>query len=259
MKLSKTSMILLAALAAVLLIIVSTTFFRKQENFSFGDVFKKVADVGKDVGNKIVDVGGGVVDKVKDTGGSVIGKIGDVIPGGGGGGSKVEVRGKIFDKNFVPIYYYREKAKNGTWTCPKGTVDMGTNDDKQCLASELGPRIYRDLADGTGNWGWKCPEGTVPNPGTDLWNQHCVRGWNQRKYINGGWRCYSTDEDTGVSWENAEWWAAWRQCKKGDYPSVTTRSWDGKGWSCPPGTTDTGLDWSDGADGFKQCKINPGG
>jgi len=267
MMLSKTTMMLLVALVVVLLIIVSMTIFRKQENFSFGNVFNKikdvggnvvnkVVDVGKDVGGKVVGVGGNVVDKVKDVGGSVVGKIGDIIPGGG---SKVEVKGKIFDKNFVPIYQYRERASNGVWTCPKGTVDMGTNDDKQCLSSEIGPRIYRDLADGTGNWGWKCPEGTVPNPGTDLWNQQCVRGWSQRRYINGQWRCYATDEDTNASWENTEWWGAHRQCRKGDYPSVTQRMWDGKAWSCPPGTDETWLDWKDGADGFKQCKIRPGG
>jgi hypothetical protein len=265
MKFGRTTYILLAALALVVFIIFMIT--NKKENFSFGNIFKKVkdfgknvgekvVDVGKNVGEKVVDVGKNVGEKVVDTGKSVVGKIGDLLPGGG---SKVEVKGKIFNDDFVPVYQYRERASNGVWTCPKGTVDMGTNDDKQCLISEIGPRIYRDLADGTGNWGWKCAEGTVPNPGTDKWNQQCVRGWTQRKYINGAWRCYPTDEDTGISWENAEWWAAWRQCKKGDYPSVTTRAWDGKGWSCPPGTDDTGLDWANGADGFKQCKIRPGG
>jgi len=263
MILSKTSILLLAALFLVLVII----FTQRRENFSFGNFFKKVKDVGKNVGEKIVDVGKNVGEKVVDVGKPIVGtvvdfskkvgnKIGDIIPGGG---SKVEVRGKIFDKDFVPIYVYRERASNGTWICPKHAVDYGTNDDKQCLISEIGPRIYRDLADGTGNWGWKCPEGTVPNPGANEWNQSCVRGWSQRKWINGAWKCYNGDEDTGVSWENANWWAAWRQCKKGEYPSVTTRSWDGKGWSCPPGTDDTGLDWADGADGFRQCKVRPGG
>ena len=171
MILSRTSILLLAALAVVLLIIVSMTFFKKQENFSFGSIFSKIKDIGGNVVDKVKDVGGNVVDKVKDVGGGFVGKIGDIIPGGG---SKVEVQGKIFDKDFVPIYVYREQAKNGTWTCPKGTVDMGTNDDKQCLSSEIGPRIYRDLADGTGNWGWKCAEGTVPNPGANEWNQQCV-------------------------------------------------------------------------------------
>ena len=254
MILTKTSMLLLAALAVVLLVIASLTIFKNKENFSFGDIFKKIKNVASNVFNKVKDVGGKVVGKVKDVEGRVIGKIGDIIPGGG---SKVEVKGKLFDKDFVPVYYYRERASNGTWTCPKGTIDMGSNDDKQCLASEIGPRIWRDT--GNGEWGWKCAEGMTPNPVMDLWNQQCVRGWSQRRWINGGWKCYSTDEDTGMSWENAEWWAAWRQCKKGDYPSVTTRMWDGKGWSCPPGTTDTGLDWSDGKDGFKQCKVNPGG
>jgi len=252
-------------LFVVLLVIFFTTVFRKQENFSFGNIFKKIKDVGKNVGEKIVDVGKNVGEKVVDVGKPIVGtvvdfskkvgnKIGDLIPGSG---SKVEVKGKLFDKDFTPIYYYRERASNGTWTCPKGTIDYGTNDDKQCLASELGPRIYRDT--GNGQWGYKCPEGTVPNPSTDLWNQQCVRGWSQRRWINEGWRCYNGDEDTGVSWENAEWWAAWRQCKKGDFPSVTQRMWDGKGWSCPAGTDDTGLDWADGADGFKQCKVRPGG
>ena len=258
MILSKTSILLLAALVVVLLIIISLTIFKKQENFSFGDIFNKVKDVGGNVINKVKDVGGDVVDKVKDVGGGIVGKIGDVFTGGGDG-SKVEVKGMLFDADFVPIYYYREKASNGAWTCPKGTVDMGTNDDKQCLASELGPRINRDLGDGTGNWGWKCAEGTVPNPGTDLPNQQCVRGYSQRRYIDGQWRCYAGDEDTGVSWENAEWWASWRQCRKGEYPSITQRMWNGTGWSCPPGTDDTGLDWKDGNDGFKQCKIRPGG
>ena len=251
--LTKNTMMLLAAL--FLLLIVSLIIFRRQENFSFGDILDKI----KDVGGKVVDVGKGIGDKVVDITQQFTDKIGDMLPGGGGG-SKVEVKGKIFDKDFKPIYVYREKAPNGVWTCPKGTVDYGTNDDKQCLASEIGPRIFRDLADGTGNWGMKCPEGAVPNPGTDLPDQQCVRGWTQRRWIDGAWRCYSTDIDTGISWENSEWWASWRQCKKGEYPSVTTRMWDGKGWSCPPGSTDTGLDWKDGpADGFKQCKINPGG
>ena len=244
MILTKTSIMLLAALVVVVLIIVSLTIFKKQENFSFKNIF-----------NKVKDVGGNVVDKVKDVGGKFAGKIGDIIPGGG---SKVEVKGKIFDKDFAPVYYYREQAKNGVWTCPKGTIDMGTNDDKQCLASEIGPRIWRDT--GNGEWGWKCAEGMSPNPGTDLWNQQCVKGWSQRRWINGAWRCYSTDQDTGVNWENSEWWAAHRQCKKGDYPSVTTRMWDGKGWSCPPGTDETWLDWRDGEkDGFKHCKVRPGG
>lgn len=249
--LTKNTTILLAALVVVLLIIVSLTIFKKQENFSFGNLFKKIKHVGSNVFNKVKNVGENVVDKVKDVGGGVVNKIVS------GGGSTVEVRGKLFDKDFVPVYYYRERASNGTWTCPRGTVDMGTNDDKQCLASELGPRIYRDLGDG--NWGWKCAEGTVPNPGTDLWNQQCVRGWSQRRWINGGWRCYSTDEDTNADWSNTEWWGAHRQCKKGDYASVTQRMWDGNGWSCPAGTDDTGLDWKDGADGFKQCRIRPGG
>lgn len=264
--LTKAAVLLLAALIAVLVIIAVSSLLSRKENFSFGNIFKKVKDVGKNVVNKVKDVGenvvdkvkdvgGNVVDKVKDVGGSVVGKIGDVfVPDGS---SKVEVKGKLFDKDFAPIYYYRERASNGTWTCPKGTIDMGSNDDKQCLASEIGPRIWRDT--GNGNWGWKCAEGTVPNPGTDLWNQQCVRGWSQRRWINGGWRCYSTDEDTGADWSNTEWWGGHRQCRKGEYPSVTQRMWDGKGWSCPPGTDDTGLDWSDGKDGFRQCKVRPGG
>ena len=265
MILSKTAMMLMAALIIVLIVIFFTVF-RKQENFSFGSVFNKIKDVGKNVGEKIVDVGKNVGEKVVDVGkdvGSTVkdftlnvtGKIGDMLPGSGG--SKVEVRGKIFDKNFVPIYVYRERASNGAWTCPKNSVDYGTNDDKQCLVSELGPRIWRDT--GNGVWGWKCPEGTVPNPSNNEWNQQCVRGWTQRRYINGKWTCYSTDEDTGISWDNAEWWASWRQCKKGDYPSVTTRMWDGSKWSCPPGTDELWLDWRDGKDGFRHCKIRPGG
>lgn len=262
---TKTRMLLLLLLAVVLLIIVSLIIFEKRENFSFGNIFKKIKHIGgnvvnevKHVGEHVVDrvkdVGGDVVGTVKDVGGSVVGKIGDLIPGRG---SMVEVRGKLFNQDFVPVYSYRERTNNGTWICPKGTVDMGTTDDKQCLASELGPRIWRNVGDG--NWGWKCAEGTVPNPGTDLWNQQCVRGWSQRRWINGAWRCYSTDEDTRADWSNTEWWGAHRQCKKGDYASVTQRMWDGQGWRCPPGTSDTGLDWKDGDDGFKQCKVNPGG
>jgi hypothetical protein len=265
MILTKTAMMLLAALFLVLLVIFFMTVFKKQENFSFGNLFKKIKKVGGNVVNKVKDVGGNVVDKVKDVGGNVVEKVKDVgggIIGGigdtvGGSSGKVEVRGKIFDSNFVPVYSYRQQAKNGMWICPNGTVDMGTNDDKQCLSSEIGPRIFRDLGDG--NWGYKCPEGTVPNPGTDLPNQQCVRGFSQRRWINGAWKCYATDEDTGVSWENAEWWAAWRQCRKGYAPAVTTRMWNGARWECPPGTDDTGLDWADGADGYKQCKIRPGG
>ena len=92
--LSKTNLMLLAALAVVLLIIAFMTIFKKQENFSFGNIFNKIKDVGgnvvdkvKDVGGNVVDkvkdVGGNVVDKVKDVGGGFVGKIGDIIPGGG--------------------------------------------------------------------------------------------------------------------------------------------------------------------------------
>ena len=254
MKIKRATYLLLAAAALAFVSVMACMARNKKETFSLGDFFKKVKNFGQNVGEKVVNTGKNVGEKIVDSGKNVVGKIGDIIPGGG---SKVEVRGKIFDANFVPVYKYRERASNGTWTCPRGTVDMGTNDDKQCLASEIGPRIFRNLGDG--NWGWKCAEGTAPNPGANLWNQQCVRGWSQRRYINGKWRCYSTDTDTNADWSNTEWWGAHRQCLKGEYPSVTTRMWDGKGWSCPPGTDDTGLDWKDGKDGFKQCKVRPGG
>lgn len=240
-------------LAALFLTLVILFTYSRREDFSVKDIFNKVKDVGKNVGKKVVDVSKDIGGRIIGIGKGVVGKVGDVFDGGDG---KIEVSGKRFDDNFAPIYVYRERSSNGTWTCPRGTVDYGTNDDKQCLASELGPMISRNTPNG---WGMACPEGTVPNPGTDLPNQRCVRGWSQRRFIDGGWKCYPTDTDTGVSWENAGWWAAWRQCAKGEYPSVTTRVWNGNNWSCPPGTDDTGLSWSDGADGFKQCKVRAGG
>ena len=147
----------------------------------------------------------------------------------------------------APRYTWRQQVKPGLWICPDGAVDYGTNDDKQCLTSSLGPKVNG-----------RCPYGTVPNS-KGTWDQQCIKGFATRKYINGAWRCYSTAKDTGADWgksKNSD--VDHQQCLlKSDVISTTTRMWDGKGWSCPPGTKDTGLDWVNWPNGHRQCQLDP--
>ena len=77
----------------------------------------------------------------------------------------------------APRYTWRQQVKPGLWICPDGTVDYGTNDDKQCLTSSYGPKVNG-----------RCPYGTTPNT-KGPWDRQCVKGYTTRKYINGAWRC----------------------------------------------------------------------
>jgi hypothetical protein len=210
MLMSKTNMMLLAALAIVLFITFLAT---KKEKFSinWADEIKRVKESSasdkKAGGNTTVD----------------------------------------FLSGEAPRYTWRQQVKPGLWICPDGTVDYGTNDDKQCLTSSLGPKVNG-----------RCPYGTVPNS-KGAWDKQCIKGYTTRKYINGAWRCYSTARDTGADWgksKNSD--VDHQQCLlKTDVISTTTRMWDGKGWSCPPGTKDTGLDWVNWPNGHRQCQLDP--
>ena len=210
MLMSKTNMMLLAALAIVLFVTFLAT---RKEKFSinWADEIKRVKDSRES-------------DK-KASGSGVV----QVLSGE------------------APRYTWRQQVKPGLWICPDGTVDYGTNDDKQCLTSSLGPKVNK-----------KCPYGTVPNSkGAD--HQKCIKGYVTRKYINGAWRCYGDARDTGADWgksKNPD--VDHQQCLlKTDVISTTTRMWNGKGWSCPPCTIDTGLDWVDWPNGHKQCRLDP--
>lgn len=210
MLMSKTNMMLIAALAVVLFITFVVT---KKEKFSinWADEVKRVkesrASDKKASGNSAVD----------------------------------------FMSGEAPRYTWRQQVKPGLWICPDGTVDYGTNDDKQCLASSYGPKMNG-----------RCPYGTVPNS-KGAWDKQCIKGYTTRKYINGAWRCYGGARDTGADWgksRNPD--VDHQQCLlKTDVISTTTRMWDGKGWSCPPGTTDTGLGWTDWPNGHRQCRLDP--
>ena len=210
MLLSKTNMMLVAALMLVIFIIFMVT---KRERFSidWADEVKRVKESS-------------TTDK-KASENSTIG----------------------FVSGEAPRYTWREQVKPGLWICPDGTVDYGTNDDKQCLIASYGPKMNG-----------RCPYGTVPNS-KGTWDNQCIKGYVTRKYINGAWRCYSTARDTGADWgksTNSD--VDHQQCLlKSDVISTTTRMWNGKGWSCPPCTTDTGLDWVNWPNGHKQCKLDP--
>jgi hypothetical protein len=82
---------------------------KKQEKFSFKNIFNKIADVGKGIGN----AAGGVIDKI--------------VPGG-----------KSYNPTFAPRYW------NGrTWACPNGSIDYGDsyNNGFGCLTSPYGPMV----------------------------------------------------------------------------------------------------------------------
>jgi hypothetical protein len=215
MLLSKTNMMLLVAL---LLVIFVTFLATKKERFSI-DWAAAIKGVKESPTSDKKESGSGVV--------------------------------QVLSKD-PPRYTWRQQVKPGLWICPDGTVDYGTNDDKQCLVSAYGPKVNG-----------RCPYGTTPNT-RGPWDRQCVKGYTTRKYINGAWRCYSDARDTGYDWgqaakHNSDPSIDYMQCLlKSDVTSTTTRMWDGKGWSCPPGTIDTGLGWSDGwGIGHKQCRLDP--
>ena len=128
MKPGTTAFYLACAIVAVVIVTILVNMTKKKkEKFSFKNVFKKIADVGKNVGNKVADVGKGVVGKIT------------------GGGS--------YTPTFVPRYW------NGrTWACPNGSIDYGEqyNNGFGCLASQYGP-----VTNG------KCPVNSTPNNDSD--------------------------------------------------------------------------------------------
>jgi hypothetical protein len=214
--------ILASALVLVIILVVITMLCKPKpkDNFSFNVFEKKVTDTTKKVGNTVAGIAKNVV----------------------------------APNSYRPTYTKRVLYGNKVFACPEGTLDMG-DEARQCLTSQYGPQIWR--TDESGSWGWMCPNGSsLINTGD--WNQKCAKGFSQRKLIGGTWKCYDTEVDTTLTWENSDYYAAQQQCKTPDDASFTTRVWDGKNWSCPAGTTDTGFSWDDGAIGGKQCRILPG-
>lgn len=229
-KIGATTLYILLALCATVLAIYMIT--RKRENFSFGDIFKKVKNVAVNVGNTVKNTGEGVFNKVKDT----------VAPG------------------YVPQWTYRQW--NGkTWSCPAGSYDYGQNDEHQCLVGDgttgFAPQSWR--WDGK-QWGWSCPANFTQTGDSD-WNKKCLAGATGRQYIDGSWKCNNTQTDTGANWGTTDWYNAQRQCALGSgYNTVfTTRMYINNSWQCPPSTRDTGFNWgdkmADGSDaGAFQCQ-----
>jgi len=161
-----------------------------------------------------------------------------------------------WDDDYKPTnFVYREKlivpgTKKEVWKCPDNTIDMGTNDDKQCAKDPLLPKIWKS----NGTWG--CAEGTAPNEGTNLpENQQCVRGYSTRKYmgtVDGKdyWRCLTGQKDIGADWGNSVGVAGYRQCIIGP-SNLTSRVIINGKMVCPPSTEPTGLG------PFQECKIMP--
>lgn len=165
----------------------------------------------------------------------------------------IAAKNAIAPNSFRPTFTKRVLYKNKVSACPPGTLDYG-DEARQCLTSQYGPMIWRN--DG-GKWQWACPNGSTPIKSSD-WNQKCMKGFSQRKLINGIWKCYDTEIDTGKTWENSDYYAAQQQCATGEDSSFTTRIFYGKAWVCPTGTVDTGFNWNDKGVGSKQCRILPG-
>ena len=207
------------------------------ERFSLGNIWKKIKNFAVNAEKKVVSV---FHNTVHDGGAKVT-------------FSATPVR---WDDDYKPTnFVYRQKhivpgTNKEVWACPDNTIDMGTNDDKQCAMDPLLPKIWKT----NGTWG--CAEGTAPNEGTNLpENQQCVRGYSTRKYmgtVDGKdyWRCLTGQKDTGADWGNSVGVAGYRQCIIGPSNLTSRVIIDGK-MVCPPSTEPTGLG------PFQECKIMP--
>lgn len=206
--------LMIALVIVVILIIVTSIPRRRKENFSFGNIFKKIADVGKTVGNTVKNTATNVVDKI-----------------GGGGGP-----------TYQPIF--SGGTWNGrTWACAGSSLETGLGGDRTCLVSDFGPQVWK--ADDNGNWGWNCPRGSTPNNSGD-WNQKCQKGFMGRIQMNGVWQCPSGTQDTGKDWSTtSDWYEAQKQCQI--FGNYTQRYFDTskQQWVCPNGYRDTGFNWGD--------------
>jgi len=98
-----------AIFAVILVTILVNMTKKKQENFSFGSIFSKIADVGKNVGKTVAGTAVNIYNTVKP-----------------------------YNPKFVPRYW------NGrTWSCPNGTIDYGDNynNGNGCLVDKYGPTV----------------------------------------------------------------------------------------------------------------------
>lgn len=204
-----TAFYLACAVAGVIVLIILVNMTKKkQENFSFKNIFKKIADTGKNVGNTVKNVAVGGFETAKNV----------VSPGSGS-----------YRPTFVPRYW------NGrTWACPNNSIDYGAdyNNGSGCLVSQYGPTA-----------GGKCPTNSTPNNDSDP-NKACVAGFSGRSLVNGKWQCLEWQESTGKDWDNSDWFEAQKQCKVNN-TIFTQRIYDEskKAWVCPANTMDTGFTW----------------
>lgn len=204
-------------LVAVILFLLTRK--KKQENFSLGNIFKKIGNFGKNVGKTVAGVAVGMGQTV-----------GIVKPPG-----------------YVPQYTSRINIPGVGFFCPDGTVDVG---EGKCLVSDYTPFIWKKNKDGS--WRWRCPQGTAFQFSDD-WNQKCVKGYTQRiPTKTQGWIC-GAGEDTGVNPSNSDMYNEQKQCRLGFAPNFTHRIMiDGKE-QCPAGFYDTGVKWGSGPNDFRQC------
>ncbi|AGE56846.1 hypothetical protein ATCVNEJV3_065L [Acanthocystis turfacea Chlorella virus NE-JV-3] len=204
-----TTFYLVAAIVAIILVIIAVNMTKKkQENFSFKNIFKKIADTGKKVGTTVAGVAVGGYNTAKNV----------IAPGSGS-----------YNPTFAARYW------NGrTWACPNGSIDYGDNYNNGfgCLTSQFGPTVNG-----------KCPTNSTPNNDSDP-NKACIAGYSGRSMVDGKWQCLTWQEDTGRTWDNSDWFTAQQQCKVNN-TIVTQRIYDSaqKAWVCPANTKDTGFTW----------------
>ncbi|AGE49032.1 hypothetical protein ATCVBr0604L_057L [Acanthocystis turfacea Chlorella virus Br0604L] len=204
-----TAFYLVAAIVAIVLVtIVVNMTKKKQENFSFKNIFNKIANVGKDVGNTVKNVAVGGFEVAK----------GVVAPGS-----------NSYKPTFAARYW------NGrTWACPNGSIDYGTdyNNGFGCLTSQFGPTVNG-----------KCPTNSTPNNDSDP-NKACITGYSGRSLVNGQWQCLTWQTPTGRDWSNSDWFTAQQQCQVNN-TIFTQRIYDEakQTWACPANTVDTGFTW----------------
>jgi hypothetical protein len=217
-RLDKSTIILIAVLLVVLVILFFVMRKRK-EKFSFGNIFKKIGNFGKNVGKTVAGVAVGAAQSV-----------GIAKPPG-----------------YVPEYTSRINFDGVGFFCPDSTVDIG---EGKCLVGDYTPFIWKKNKDGSLRW--RCPQGTAYEPGNE-WNKNCRKGYTQRiPTKTKGWIC-GAGGDTGVDPNNTDPINGQKQCQLGWAPNFTHRiEIDGK-VQCPAGWYDTGVQWGTGINEFRQC------
>jgi hypothetical protein len=207
--------------AAVLLVLIVLFFLtrKRKEHFSFGSIFKKIGNFGKNVGKTVAGVAVGAAQTV-----------GIAKPPG-----------------YVPQYTSRIDFPGVGFHCPDNTLDIG---EGKCLVSDYTPFIWKKNKDGS--WRWRCPHGSAFQFSDD-WNQKCVKGFEQRiPTKTQGWIC-GAGGDTGATPQNSDMYHDQQQCRLGFAPNFTNRIEIDGTVRCPDGYYDTGVQWGSGVNEFRQC------